>query len=229
MATSLTEFRQHVGPHVQKCPQIQIDKAVIDAVIEFYREARILQVDLAAIDVVAAQASYPLANPTGFQIAMVYAALFNGKKIDPISEPTMDRNWQSISRHLEIDTGNDAEDWRLMTTDAPGLFLQPTPNSIRLIGIPNFDLAAGLAVTVTVYPAPTVTEIDDWVYGEYYEGIAAGALSRLLAIPAQAWTNLKLVDYYRGQFEAAFGKARDKALRGFSRDDNPILRTTAYV
>jgi hypothetical protein len=230
MATPLSEFRQHVGPHVPKCPQIQIDKAITDAAVEFLKESRLLQQGLPAIDIVGGQSTYALANPTGFQIATVHSALYNGKKIGEMSEDSMDRNWLSISRHLEIDTGSSADDWRVMTTDSPGLFYQPTPNTIRLIGIPNASLTAGLVVTATVYPLPTaVADVDDWVYAEYYEGIAAGAIARLMAVPAQSWSNLKLVAYYRGLFDDSAGVARSRALRGYARDDQTILRTKAHV
>lgn len=228
MATPLTDFRPNVAPWVQKCPTVQVDKAVTDAVIDFFRESRLLRATLTAIDAVAGIAEYSLANPSGMQISTIREARFSGVKLDPTSEEQLDLNWKAIISAQVFDSTDGDEDWRTMATDAPGLYFQPAPNVIRLVGIPALDVADALVVSVSLYPTQAVTEIEDWIFNEYYEGIAAGAISRLMAIPNQPWSNLRLVTHYLEMFQQTAGEARSRALRGHSRNDQPILRTTSH-
>lgn len=71
-------------------------------------------------------------------------------------------------------------------------------------GVLKFD---DLTVSVYVKPSTDATEIDDFIYAEYEETIACGAIAVLAKIPKKTWTDLQLSvskrrDFVNGMAEA---------------------------
>jgi hypothetical protein len=99
---------------------------------------------------------------------------------------------------------------------------------IRLVGIPRLSFTT-LAYRLVLKPARDAIGFDTWVLEDYFETIAAGALSRLLSIPQKPWTNLPSAAMYRARFDEGAGKAKGEGARDFTRDDQSTGRTTPYV
>jgi hypothetical protein len=227
VAVALTEFLSHVLPATPKCPQVLAEKAILDSAADFCKQSYVLRQDISAISVVANQSQYSLANPTDLQIYAIAHLLYDGKKMWPTSEDEMDLNWDTIRQDAALEFSDPDDDWRLQTSARPTLFYQPTPNLIRVIGIPTAALTSGITGRIYVYPAQAATTLDDWVYAEFYEAIAAGALARILAVPDQAWSNTKLAAYYLSTFDQGVSNAKGRGTRGNARDNQSVLRVTS--
>lgn len=91
------------------------------------------------------------------------------------------------------------------------------PNDFTLLTDPN----AGQVITgkLGLYPSRSAAAVNDLLYEEYYEPIAAGVLSRLMAQPNKAWSNPGAVAYQRQVFENGMGDAKVRAMKGFSAED----------
>lgn len=95
----------------------------------------------------------------------------------------------------------------------PRYFTQITPNTITLEphGIGELSMSSYLK------PSMTADVIPDFLYSEFGRHIADGALSTLLLIPNQPYTNPQLASYYIERFEAALNKYFAYNLRGQQR------------
>lgn len=230
MPTNLSEFRQHIAPYVQKCPDILIDKAVLDSYVEFARKSKRIELDMTAITVVANDADYTITNPTGYQVLTIRTLLYAGtKRLQAISEDQLDLNWNDLRCSCCVSNAEAEDNWRVSTAEQPTLFYQPTPNTLRLVAIPTVGLTDGLTGKLVVYPAQTATEIDDAIYNEFYEAIAAGAKHRLMMIPRQAWTDMKAAGFHRAEFEMGVGDAKTNVRKGHANDNAATLRTTVWA
>ena len=228
MPTNLTEFRQHVMPSLPKAPTLAVDKAVRDAVVEFAKRSHRMQEDIAAITTVAATHTYAIPNPVGFQVLALSRLFYDGTPLWSVSENQLDLNWQALNDTYCICSNEHGDDWRSQEADCPTVFYQATPNEVRLVATPTTGLADALTGRVVVYPLPGVTVIDDDIYNEYYESIAAGALSRLMAVPSQPWSSPQMVAYYRAMFDEGVADARGKVVRGHAEQNAQQLRTTSH-
>ena len=61
--------------------------------------------------------------------------------------------------------------------------------------------------------------IDDVVYEDYADVIAAGAVSRLMVSASKPYTNLQLAQARRQEFLAGLNVARQRASRGHARSN----------
>ncbi|MDO6385581.1 hypothetical protein [Uliginosibacterium sp. 31-12] len=106
-------------------------------------------------------------------------------------------------------------DWRTQTGDPKDL-LQLSPASVRLFPIPSED-GAPITVSVAVIPSDSATGIPDEYAVRYRDGIAAGALARLMKSAKKPYTDEAKAAMYQGQFEAAIGQAISDRASGFGR------------
>jgi hypothetical protein len=203
MATAYTAFYDHVLPHVPGCPQGIATLAIRQAAIEFCRRSGIWYIDHPAIDVVANQASYPYAaGVAGAVVEETLKAWFNGKEIHPATKDDLNRLF--------------ANDWRTKT-GTPDRFTQYTARSLILVPKPVDNLAAGLVLIVSLKPSAASTGMDDTIFEEYHEGIAAGAKSRLMLSQKKPYSNAQQAEIEKGYFEHCIAEAHERVDRSFGR------------
>lgn len=92
------------------------------------------------------------------------------------------------------------------TTDRTNFMVSPPALTPMLYGC-----------TVALQPTQTAVGVPDFVFSDFVEDIAAGALARLLSIPDKAWTDTSLAQAKRNFFEGRVSIAAAKASKGFSR------------
>ena len=79
--------------------------------------------------------------------------------------------------------------------------------------------ANGLTMRVALKPTRAAESVEDEIYEDYVETIAAGAISRLMLSPEKPYTNEKLAIFYGGKFTQGLNVARSRALHGHSRSN----------
>lgn len=87
---------------------------------------------------------------------------------------------------------------------------QPNPTQLTLISPPSASFT--LALTVAYAPLRNASSVDDWLYQHYADGIAAGALARLMSMAAMPFANPELAMFKRAAFLSAIDGARIEAL-----------------
>jgi hypothetical protein len=221
--------------HVPKASDPQVEAVLKDVVIDFLKRTKLLHFDHPAISLVADQADYTLQNPCGFQILHVRSATIDGSPIIQTSEEQLDLEWQELSKGFgwryqfsEVPTNCPVEDWRRAESDLPGLFYQLNPNQLTLVGIPTTAIADALALKVVVIPTRAVENIPRWIFNTWHQGIVAGAIGNLKMMPEKPWSDRQAAGAYLDAYNEAVGAAEGSGLRGFKRNDQPLLRTKIW-
>lgn len=231
MAT-LTQWYPEVLPWVQGCPPQFVRAKVLSAIEELCRRTLYWQVEAAPIDIVAAQASYPLVSPTtDTLITEVVHAFDSGNRIISRSEDELDLNWPKFcAEGAFFDGGDILTPWRQVTSDNAYFFYLPdNQTNLRLVGIPTTTKIAGLTVRLALRPLPTATTMDDSLYNHLHEEISWGAIGRLLSIPDKPWSNGKLSVYYSELFEEAIEETKGRIVRSRTRDNRSVLHSRAFA
>lgn len=121
-----------------------------------------------------AKCAYSLSHTSG-DIVHVTDAKFDGEQIFPKTE-----DW------LEVNVPN----WRTEMQAYPEFYtVNMKSKLIRLVNVPNEAIANALEVWVALKPLTSATTVEDFLYSEYGEIIAFGALARLLKKSGQSWFN----------------------------------------
>lgn len=235
MPVPLSDLESDVLEHAPKCPGFTVTKAIADATIEFFKDSRVKNMDLAEIPVLVDTAEYALVNPDGWQIVTPRRVDFDKKMVRPTSEEALDLDWATLSAGMVLGlchhisgNGADEQNWRYATSDRPWLYYLIDPNHLRLVGIPTAVPTVGLNVNVVVHPAPGVTEIDDWLFNTHNPTITARALADLMARPGQPYSDPKRSAYWDEFYWDKVGQLTTAALRGHQRNDRPNLRTRVW-
>ncbi len=191
---ALTALRPKVQPHVLGCPQVMIDDAILQTVIEFCNRSRAYRFTPAQITVVAGTANYAVSDlPTNTAIAWLLAA-----ELDEVPIDTPDSG--SIPVLWETEEGS------------PSAAVVVSDTQVGLRKVP--DEAGTLDMRLALRPSQSATAYPDEFHNLYQDQIAAGVLAKLYAQPRKEWSTPELVEDCRSQFEGAIYTAEYRADRG---------------
>jgi hypothetical protein len=189
MATALSAFTPYVAPDVPGCPEPMIDDAVRTAAIEFCEKTRALR-ERVAFNTVADQ-DYVVLAPTGGDVARLYKLMYGDRKLDPTTRADFDEDG---------DTGEPRE-----------YYIEP-PNTLRLYPVP--DAIYAMVAHVAVTPDRDATTLDDTLYNNWRDEIAAGAKARLMLMKNQPWYDPDGAAIAQNAFQAAIDRAAHKRATG---------------
>ena len=176
-------------------PYAVTEHHIRQACIEFFQKSLCWQQTEAAITI-AGSDSYTIPAPTGsVLVKLLGEASVGGSPVDVCS---MKRARSSSS----IDTAS-----YIWTQDLASFFVSPMP----------VESGVEISIAMVLKPSQDSVSIPASMFEQYAEGIASGALARLLAIKGRAWTNERRAAELRTEFEDAIGAAANAAATGFSR------------
>lgn len=201
--TAYTSFLPQVMPYVRDCPQPIIEDAIRNAAIEFCEKTYIWKDDLAAISIVGGTSEYAISVPTGAALVSVEACWYSDRLLIPKGADELARIFRLC-------------DWRSAEGD-PVYYTHTTPNSIVVVPTPQNDVADSLKIRAVLCPTRASTTVEDFIYDDYLDTIAAGARARLYAIPGQPFSDMSLALLSRREFLAGVGEAKIKANKGMTR------------
>lgn len=96
------------------------------------------------------------------------------------------------------------------------------PYSLQIYPIPDQDYLGKLYVYCALMPVDGTERLPEIAATHHFEGILAGALARVYAIPFKPWTNLELAAYYEREYRRRIMTARDEANRGHTQIDTIV-------
>lgn len=205
MATSLTSFLPYVLPHVVGCTNMLAEQAVLSSCIEFCTQTLLVQ-ELSTQTVTAGVVDYTVDVPASSVLVRVLGVIHEDSWLTPNSIENM-----RSGVALRGDVGDSTA-----TESTPRVYFQKTPTSedITLYPVPVYTVANGLAVRAAFAPSRSASSVDDVLFNNWVEPIAAGAISRLMMIPGQPFSAPALAGAYRVQFDVATRKAAIVARSG---------------
>lgn len=199
MAAALSDFLPDVLAHTPQCPSITAERELLKAAIEFCRKSGAWYEDLDTFEAEVGKSTYDVFPPAGqAQIVRLREITIDGDRIDNTDEERLNR----LSRNWRADTG---EPDRWYQPSRTKLSLYPTPDAVHTVG-----------GVVALMPTMKATRVPDFLFEEWSEGLAAGAVQRLVMMPGKAWSNPNLAASFNKEFRRAISRARIQALRGRS-------------
>ncbi len=200
--TKYVELLDEVLPSLAADPSDPVtENAIKRSVIEFCSGSWIWRYLPDPIDVVAGESHYQLEPPTGADVASVINVKHNTVPLDPRSTSWLDHEvpgWRTIAK-------------------TPKYYTQVDSEEIILAAVPEVSLASGLTMTLALQPSQRATDFPRWIFNNYLYDLANGAISKLMMMPGQPWTDVANGADRRAKFEAAIANARNAAASAVGR------------
>ena len=215
--TPWEDFYSFVRPMAQECPIGIIDAAIRAACIEFCQKTLIWTREAACGDVIKGARVYKYNYKNdGVSIVMPIACI--------IRETTDN----SILHHILAPTNRQDLDyyepgWRLREARVPTKFFMLDSNSICLMEKPTESFKDGLHLLCAVKPNRKAEGVADFIFEDWAEDIAYGALARIHAMVGRVWADPSLVPYYQSKFRASISRAKSKMYKSYIAQSKTML------
>lgn len=187
---NITEFLPWVLPKTPGCSTPLALQAIVDAALTFCQESTAVRTWLSPISTVAGTAEYPLAGTASERVLRVLDVHVDGTLVYPM--PAV------FDAALTPDvSGNPTRYYARQAGEDVQLVLYPTPDKVYSVD-----------VQVSNGPRRTATEVADDLLHLWLEPVVAGAVSRVLMIPGQPFTDPASAAFYGAQAVSGMRKAR---------------------
>lgn len=205
----LSVFLNDVMPDVPGCTVELATNAIRHSCIDFCEKSLILQRDHDPVTVVAGIVDYDFEPPTGYLVVKIMKAWYKSQPLTPKAPDEI--NDAEVYNRLFAGANKDGKD--------PTTILQKDERTFSLYGIPAVTVPNGLTMRVALKPSRSATTVDDVLYEDYVEGIAAGAKYRLMVSPGKPYTNPQLAAAHMDLYRQSTNVARQRAMRGWTRSN----------
>lgn len=196
-----------VMPHLPGCETNIALHNIKRAAIEFCEKSKYFRAETDLVDVAAGEREIDIDSPvTGTVVVKVLDTFFDGKELTT----------KSVSA-LNVEM----PDWRTSTGE-PSAFTQLSPSALLLAPVPDAPTTSGLQMTVALAPTYESSGIERYIPQHFIEGIAAGALARMLVMQNKPWTDPALAAVFANRFNNEIAAASAIAEQGFGM---AVLRT----
>lgn len=179
--TPLSSFLPEIMLAAPGLADVVAESYVRNAAITFCNLTKCITETLDAETVAAGDYEYDVVPGGSEELVEVLNVYVDGRPIDPISEQELRRGygaWRDKSGH-------------------PSHYKADT-EVLRLFPIPT--TAVSVEAEIVKRPTTTTTHLADALYKEWREAIAAGAMSKILMIPGQTFTNPQMAAVYGVMF-----------------------------
>jgi hypothetical protein len=207
--TQYTDLFDEVMPELPGAQVPMVTNAIRNSVIAFCNGSDIWRQWLDPIDVVAGNNTYDIATDAGTDLVTLLSVKFDAHTLSPRNEDALN-HWHSR--------------WRTELR-RPQHYMMQDQNSFIVACVPPDNLPGGLLLSVSLQPARTSTSFPAWIYGQYWEGITAGAKARMMKMPEKPWSNPQAAAMYQASFDAETATARTDAARSLVRS-RAVSRST---
>lgn len=208
MAKTYEEFYPWVLPEVPGCPEIAATQAIRDAVINFCELSLSHQADHDPVTAIARTADYDLETPvTGTRIVKIMKAWFKGQELQPAGPDQI----------VEPSLYNQRIGGYTTSYSQPRAFTQKDANTFSLLPIPDQTLASAITMRVALAPLRTSTQCEDFLFEQWVEPIASGAVAKLQLSSGKPYSNPQAAAINQARFMQGVNAARQKANRGYTR------------
>jgi hypothetical protein len=216
--TDFSDFQSYVMNEVQGCPRPVMDTFIRKFAIRLCEKGQVLRKDASEINITAEERTYALNFTENLYkaISIHYAEYESG---------------QEMSRTSEAKLKDSEPTWKQLTTSGrPQKGYLTLDNKLHVVPKPTADVDNDpITVTCVVKPVRTATKIDTYVFENYAETIAYGALSELQLMQQQSWYNEKLAEQNARKWRQGLRQARAHALNGYDGDESGSAYPQDYM
>jgi hypothetical protein len=187
---ALADFHNRVCPVIPSCPIPTVDQAILDACIEFCEQGSALYKELAATVTVIGDPEVQLTLPTETKLVRIAALKVDQREIE-------------AREYFEIETD---------VQGLPRVFSASQDALVQMYPVP--DKVYPVKAMAILKPSRAATAVDDLLLESWADSIAAGALYRLLMLPAAAWVNPVAAKVYFDTFRVSINRSEIEFRRG---------------
>ena len=196
---ALTSFLPYVMPYVNGCTEPMAEQAILSACIELCGKSCLVQ-RVIAESAVADASDYDVEEPPQMVLVRILQVFYGtrilkARSLDTVTHAVAMRG-ESINGET-IGSGTPTE-WFARDPSNPIVSVYPPPAA-----------AANeiLTIRAAYQPSRSATSVEDTLYDDYAEDIAAGAVARLLTMPNQSFSSPLSIKAFRDQFLGAVSAA----------------------
>lgn len=202
--SSLDSFLPYVRPWAPGVPDPTAYKAIRQAAVEFCERTRLWKFE-DDYDVTEQDCNSGILTPSGSILHDIEVVMFDGRELLPATPTDLDR----------MEKG-----WRTgdLGSGLPRYYTQIDQNTLRIV--PAY--AGHVYVCLRLKPSLDATDLPDFIGSEYSEVIGWGALSRVLTVPGQSYSNPDLGMFYATKFA---GKLDALSIKGTTGQQNAPKRS----
>lgn len=165
-----TDFLPRVLPYLMGCPEPLALQAIVDSAITFCDESMALKHYLDPFNTVQGATYYDLDVPAGHQLSRVLNVFVDG--IEIASAPAY---------HAMPDSTTQAK---------PGIYFAKRNEAVFEMGLYQTpDAVYPVSVYAALRPLRDTTTLDDELFSLWVDAVSAGAIARLMAVPAQPYSD----------------------------------------
>lgn len=203
---NVSDFLPFVLPYAPGCSDPMAEQAIVSACMEFCERSLIVQETLGESSA-ADQADYDVSEPAQGALVKVLAVFYLDARLKARSREMVRRGSAARGEAITgvtVTSGTPVE-WFSRDPAQPIISLYPPPAESE---------EGAITIVAAFRPTRAATRVADTLYDDYAEDIAAGAIARLLIMPAQSFTSPSLAGTYRSQFLSAVHAASTLARVG---------------
>jgi hypothetical protein len=200
---ALEVFEPDIAVQLPGCPSPTIARAVLNAAIDFCQRTHAWNAALSAATVTDDDFPYTVPAPDDAEMYRVLSVLVAGIAIESIDVDTLDMGGE----------------WRSLV-GTPSHWLMEDNARLRVYPLPAAPVA--LSIRASFRPTRSALVLPDFLASEHIEAIQAGALSRLLMIPRQEWTDMNLGAAHNAKFLDAAEVCKSAVSRSLGRSGRRV-------
>jgi len=202
---NVSEFRTYVTPHLIGVSDMLVDRAIVDAAIEFCEGSLIVAETFDTFTTAIGTPDYDLDAPTGQRVIRVMRAWCDASEMTAMAADDMPLGaYGSVSSSLS----------------RPQAFHEISAGVMGLYPIP--DAAYTVTIRAALKPNRNATQLADVLWEGWADTIADGALARLYGQLSQQWGNTALSIVHTQRFRVGINRALIEAHRQFTRAEARI-------
>jgi hypothetical protein len=206
MATSFDSFLPYILPYAPGASDLAVYQALRDAAIDFTKRSQIVQ-RVSAHNVVATTQIYTPTAVSDMQVNRIIEVWWNGRLLAGVAPEDVESD--TALQGAAIGTN-------ALATGGPTHYFQklPTDQTVSLYPVPDEALTNGLTIRAAFIPTLTAVALEDVLFNDYVEALAAGALMRLVLQPNEPYSNPPAAPAYKAVFEAGVNEAKRSRAKG---------------
>ena len=189
MTVNITEFVPYIAPEVIGCPALLVKAKIVQATIEMCKRSEVWQYDHPDISMTALDTGFALVPPAGSLVVDI-----------------LEMNWGDVPLLPKLVSflKTKYHNWRTETGD-PLYYVRTVPTTVTAVPAPSVD--GTISLRVSLKPTSSITAVEDHLFNDHYETIAAGAKYYLMSMPNQKWSDGNMASYYLKLFNQGIAEA----------------------
>ncbi len=195
--TSFTSLIYSLRAELPQCLDNTILEAIVDSAREFFRKSRVWMYTSDEITFSPTLAEYDIEPPSGSDIIELVHLKQDGFNITAKSMDWLNAN---------------VPNWMTITSSRGQYYTMVGRRTFRVTPVPS-SISTNIDLRMSLTLPKGATSLDEDVYDEFEETIAAGALYRLMGQTNVPWSNPRQSKYNEDIFYRDISEARIRALK----------------